>query len=205
MKQESSESIATFIAHAQEALRFLQSTRPPPPRLAPLSPGTAAIVTYSLEDSDRELLISVLLNGTKYSALTTSLLAQSELTVQQVEDALKNEEAHRLGASAAAAAASALYSGPSTAAPGSNSSDCAFCGKPGHTVERCYKFQDYSMQRRRSRRPLITRKRRRKFARAKPMLPRNPLSLQEPPLYVLSPLLAPYLTPGMPTQGPLLI
>ena len=62
-----------------------------------------------------------------------------------------------------------------------------------------------SMQRRRSRRPLITRKRRRKFARAKPMLPRSPLSLQELPLYVLSPLLAPYLTPGMPTQGPLLI
>jgi hypothetical protein len=35
--------------------------------------------------------------GTRYSALTTSLLAQSELTVQQVEDALKNEEAHRVG------------------------------------------------------------------------------------------------------------
>ena len=102
VKQESSESIATFIARAREALRFLQSTRPPPPRLAPPSPGTAAIVTYSLEDSDCELLISVLLNGTKYSALMTSLLAQSELTVQQVEDALKNEEAHRLGASAAA-------------------------------------------------------------------------------------------------------
>ena len=73
--QESSESIATFIARAREALRFLQSTRPPPPHLAPPS-GTAAIVTYSLEDSDRELLISVLLNGTKYSALTTSSLCR---------------------------------------------------------------------------------------------------------------------------------
>ena len=77
--------------------------------------------------------------GTKYSALTTSLLAQSELTVQQVEDALKNEEAHRLGAAAAASS-----SGSGIAAPASVSSVCTFCAKPGHTVECCFKYQDYS-------------------------------------------------------------
>ena len=97
--------------------------------------------TYSLEDLDCKLLISVLL-GTKYSALMTSLLAQSELTVQQVEDALKNEEAHHIGAAAVAAAA-ASSSGSGIAAPASVSSVCTFCAKPGHTVECCFKYQDY--------------------------------------------------------------
>ena len=53
--------------------------------------------------------------------------------MQQVEDALKNEEAHHLGAAAVAAAASS--SGSSIAAPASTLSVCAFCGKPRHTVE----------------------------------------------------------------------
>ena len=73
VRQESSETMAAFISRAREALRYLQSTRPSIALLAPAtgSPG------YSLVDSDRELLISVLLHGTKYTALTTSLLAQS--------------------------------------------------------------------------------------------------------------------------------
>ena len=140
VRQESSESVPGFIARAREALRFLQSTRPPSAPVPTPVPGTGPL--YSLEDSDRELLISVLLHGTRYSALTTSLLAQSELTVQQVEDALKNEEAHRVGAAAAAAAA-APSPGSQTAAPAS-SLVCAFCGKNGHTVERCFKFADSS-------------------------------------------------------------
>jgi hypothetical protein len=145
VKQESSEAVASFIACSCEALRFLQSTRPPPTPLPTPVPGAAA--TYSLEDADRELLISVLLHGTRYSSLTTSLLAQSELTVQQVEDSLKNEEAHRLGASAASAAAAALAASSSVAfspAPGSSTHPCAFCGKNGHPVERCFKFEEYS-------------------------------------------------------------
>jgi hypothetical protein len=105
------------------------------------SPGT----TYSLEDSDRELLISVFLNGTQYSALTTSLLAQSHLTVQQVEDALKNEEPHCLGVTAAVIAnpAASPAASPAAAAPVSSLS-CAFCGKDRHSVERCFKFRDAS-------------------------------------------------------------
>ena len=93
VKQESSESISGFILRAREALCLLQSTCPPS---VPLATAPRSGTTYSLEDSDCKLLISVLLGGTKYSTLTTSLLAQSELTVQQVEDALKNEEVHRL-------------------------------------------------------------------------------------------------------------
>ena len=81
VKQESSETVAVFISHAREALHHLQSTHPPAAPLAtPLPPpGTH----YTLQDCNQELLISVLLNGTQYSALTTSLLAQSNLTVQQ--------------------------------------------------------------------------------------------------------------------------
>ena len=139
VRQESSESIPVFIARAREALRFLQSTRPPP---APLASPAASTPTYSLQDTDKELLIAVLLNGTKYSALTTSLLAQPELSIQQVEDALKNEEAHRLGAAAATAAAAS--SQPSNFAAPASGSTCAFCGRSGHTVEQCYKFRDAS-------------------------------------------------------------
>jgi len=137
VRQDSSEPIPAFIAHAREALRFLQSTRPPPTPLPSPLPSTP---TYSLQDADKELLIAVLLNGTKYTALTTSLLA--ELSIQQVEDALKNEEAHRLGVSAAAAAAATSPSS-NLAAPAS-SSICAFCGRNGHAVEQCFKFRDAS-------------------------------------------------------------
>ena len=116
-------------------------------------PGAAPL--YCLEDSDRELLISVLLGGTRYSALTTSLLAQSILTVQQVEDALKNEEAHRVGAAAAVAIAAAAAA-PSThsmevsivdaALPIEHSWDCPYIQQIFHgkllveTVS--YRFQD---------------------------------------------------------------
>jgi hypothetical protein len=142
VRQESSEAVPEFIARAREALRFLQSTRPLSTPVPTPAPGATPL--YSLADSDRELLISVLLHGTRYSALTTSLLAQSELTVQQVEDALKNEEAHRVGAAAAAAfAANVAPSGSQTAAPAS-SLVCAFCGRNGHAVERCFKFADSS-------------------------------------------------------------
>jgi len=116
----------------------------PPAPLASCSSTSDPI--YSLDDSDRKLLISVLLQGTKYTALTTSLLAQSDLTVQQVEDALKNEEVHKTGVAAAAAAAATT---PSAAAPASTSSHwskkpkpiCAFCGRPGHVAERCFKLE----------------------------------------------------------------
>jgi len=63
--------------------------------------------------------------------------------VQQVEDALKNEEAHRVGVAAAAAAAAASSLAPNTAAPVAFAV-CTFCGKNGHTVERCFKFEDAS-------------------------------------------------------------
>ena len=89
---------------ACEALRFLQLTRPPPTPLASPLPSTP---TYSLQNADKELLIAVLLNGMKYTTLTTSLLAQPELSIQQVEDVLKKEEVHHLGIALAAAAAAA--------------------------------------------------------------------------------------------------
>jgi hypothetical protein len=54
--------------------------------------------------------------------------------VQQVE------EAHHLGVAAAATAPS---SGSYTATPASSVA-CSFCGKSGHPVERCFKFQDAS-------------------------------------------------------------
>ena len=136
IRQESAESVAVFIAHAREGLRFLQSTRPPSAPIPTPVPGATPL--YSLQDSDKELLISVLLNGTRYSTLTTSLLALSELTVQQVEDALKNEEAHRVGAAAAAAAAA------TPAVTAVSGYTCTFCGKGGHPVERCWKFEEYS-------------------------------------------------------------
>ena len=66
VKQETSETVAVFISRACEALRLLQSTRPPSALL--VTPPAGSGPFYSLEDSDRELLISVLLNGTKYSA-----------------------------------------------------------------------------------------------------------------------------------------
>ena len=137
--QESSESIPAFISRAREALRLLQSTRPPP---TPLAAPSGSTRTYSLQDADKELLIAVLLRGTKYTALTTSLLAQPELSIQQVEDALKNEEAHRLGLAAAAAAA--VSSPVSNLAAPAVGSICAFCGCNGHTVELCFKFRDAS-------------------------------------------------------------
>jgi len=72
VQQESSETMATFISHAREALHYLQSTRP---HIATLAIPAAGSVSYSLADSDKELLISVLLHGTKYTALTTCLLS----------------------------------------------------------------------------------------------------------------------------------
>ena len=63
--------------------------------------------------------------------------------MQQVEDALKNEEAHRVGAAAAAVAAAAIVGSPQVAAPASGLI-CAFCGKSGHAVERCFKFAESS-------------------------------------------------------------
>ena len=123
IKEESSESIpAPPAVHSTSSNSSSGSTR-----------------TYSLQDADKELLIAVLLRGTKYTALTTSLLAQPELSIQQVEDALKNEEAHRLGVAAAAA----LSPVSNLAAPAVGST-CAFCGRSGHTVELCFKFRDAS-------------------------------------------------------------
>ena len=146
VKQESSESVPAFISHAHEALRFLQSTRPPAAPLA--SRPASSDLVYSLEDSDHELLISVLLQGTKYSALTTSLLAQSKLTVQQVEDALKNEEAHKTGIAAAAAAAVASTPAAAPASTSCHSNKpkrvCTFCGRNGHVAEKCYKLEEAS-------------------------------------------------------------
>jgi hypothetical protein len=141
VKQDSSEMVAAFISHACEALHFLQSTHPPAAPLASHSSTSDPI--YLLDDSDHELLIFILLQGTKYTALMTSLLAQSDLTVQQVEDALKNEEVHKTGVAATAAVAMP------TAAPIATSScqskkprpTCAFCGKPGHITERCFKLE----------------------------------------------------------------
>ncbi|KAF8290868.1 hypothetical protein DL93DRAFT_2092026 [Clavulina sp. PMI_390] len=130
-RQESSEPVATFIARACEGLRHLQSTCPAPAVALVSSTG------YGLAEADMELLISVLLNGTTFTALTSSLLAQSDLTVQKVEDALKNEEAHRLGTAAAAAIAS-----PASAAPAILSSSCSFCGRTGHVLEQCFKYKD---------------------------------------------------------------
>ena len=104
---------------------------------------------YSLEDSDRELLISVLLGGMKYSALMTSLLAQSELTVQQVEDALKNEEAHCLGALLQFLLHLFAHSVP-------NPDTLLSTATSSRSTA--------SVQRKRSRRPLIIRKRRGKIA-----------------------------------------
>ena len=73
-------------------------------------------------------------------------MPSTDLTVQQVEDALKNEEAHKTGVAAAAAAAATT---PTTAAPAATSSrrskkprpTCAFCGKLGHVAERCFKLE----------------------------------------------------------------
>ena len=127
---------------------------------------------YSLEDSDRELLISVLLGGMKYSALTTSLLAQSELTVQQVEDALKNKEAHCLGAAVAAAASSSGFG----TAPVSTLSVCTFCAKPRHTVEHCYKFQEYSKRAKEEVKEASDNSKKKRKNHPRPMLPRDPLS-----------------------------
>ena len=143
VKQEASEPIATFIGCSREALRFLQLTRPL--SSSPM-PSPVSLPLYSLQEFDCELLVSVLLQGTHYSALTTSLLAQSELTVQQVEDALKNEEAHRVGAAAAAAAAAAIAGSPLAPQVTTPASGlvCAFCGKSGHAVERCFKFAESS-------------------------------------------------------------
>ena len=205
IKQESSEFAAGFIARAREAMRFLQSTRPPSAPIPTLVLGAAPL--YSLEDSDREILMSVLLNGSHYSTLTTSLLAQRELTVQQVEDALKNEEAHQVGA-AAAAAVTASSPGSHTAAPATPGHPCHFCGKGGHPVERCFKYEEYS-------------KRAKEDIAKDANLARNggetspgvrqtlhkspkPQNRQERQVFVPLPPPAPSLTPGMQTQGPLL-
>ena len=128
-----------------------------------------------LEDSDHELLISVLLGGTKYSALMTSLLAQSKLTVQQVEDALKNEEAHYLGLLLLLLLlhplALVLLQLPLCLFVHSvaNQDTPLSAATSSRTTA--------SVQRKRSRRPLKTQRRRGKIARAK--LPRNQLSPQE--------------------------
>ena len=138
VKQDSSETVTTFISRAHEALCFLQSTCPPAALLASCSSTSDPV--YSLDDSDRELLISVLLQGTKYTTLTTSLLAQSDLTVQQVEDVLKNEEAHKTGVAAAAMMPTAPTATSSCWSKKPRPT-CAFCGKPGHIAERCFKLE----------------------------------------------------------------
>ena len=150
-------------------------------------------------------IADLLLHGTCYSALTTSWLAQSELTVQQVEDALKNEEAHRVRAAATAAAVPSP--GSQTAAPAS-SLICAFCGKNRHTVECCFKFADSSKKARRysnSNRPL-TRKNRCSNCKGKANATQDTQTPTESAgaasIHLSS---SPCLMPGMQTQGPLLI
>ena len=173
--QESSESIPVFISHTQEAL-CLQSTRPPP---TPLAAPSGSTCTYLLQDADKELLIAVLLCGTKYTALTTSLLTQPEPSIQQVEDALKNEEAHCLGVGAVS----------NLAAPAVRST-CAFCGHSGHTVELCFKFQDARLPRSRcsSRSRLAPkssgRRRVRPMQLRSPLLHLHPLNQQERQVFV---------------------
>jgi hypothetical protein len=201
VKQESSESVAAFISRAREALRFLQSTRPP---AAPLASRPApSDPVYSLEDADRELLISVLLRGTKYSALTTSLLAQSELTVQQVEDALKNEEAHKTGIAAAAAAVAAASPAAAPASTSRRSNKpkrvCTFCGRNGHVAEKCYKLEDASKKAKEEAGS--------NFGKGKANSAQDSNTTMESAgaASVHPPLPVPFLTPGMQTQGPLLI
>ena len=66
--------------------------------------------------------------------------------MQQVEDALKNEEVHQVGSAAAAAATAvspALSPAPQGTAP-VLALICAFCGRNGHSVEHCFKFADSS-------------------------------------------------------------
>ena len=122
----------------------------------------------------------------------------------QVEDALKNKEVHRVGVAAAAAVA------PSSLAPNSATPAapfiCAFCGKPGHTVERCFKFEDASKKAKEevsssSKIGVLS-------ARVRLMLPKKRrllLSLQEQQVFISLALPAPSLMPGMQTLGSLLI
>lgn len=108
----------------------------------PIATPPANGFCYSLADADTVLLSSVLLTGTSYSTVTTSLLTQNNLPVQQVGDALQNEEALYPGTPAATSAAAALHS--LSPAPSNASSTCSFCGKTGHSLEHCFKFQDAS-------------------------------------------------------------
>ena len=68
--------------------------------------------------------------------------------MQQVEDALKNEEAHKTGiaAAAAAAVASTPAAAPALTSRCSNKPKriCTFCGRNGHIAEKCYKLEEAS-------------------------------------------------------------
>ena len=172
--------------------------------LTPLAAPSGSTRTYSL-------LIAVLLRGTKYTALTTSLLAQPELSIQQVEDALKNEEAHCLGVAAAAAAA--VSSPVSNLAAPAVGSICAFCGRNGHTVEQCFKFRDASKAAKEQVQQQESsggskkqwKKKGKANAAQEPLLRLHPLNQQERQVFVHPHLPAPSLMPRMQTQGPLLI
>lgn len=84
---EAGETAAAFIARAREALRVVQAARP---------------AAFDVVQMDKELLMEVLLSGSGNPTLITSLLAQNDLDVTKIENALKNDEQHLSGAAAAA-------------------------------------------------------------------------------------------------------
>ena len=72
---------------------------------------------YTLTTLVEELRIYTMLQGTPYTALSTSLLAHDKLSIAKVEDAIKNEELCVSGASQVAAASvanSSHFSGSSS-------------------------------------------------------------------------------------------
>jgi len=133
-RQNAGESVGAFIARARESLRVFKAS-------------CGDDKTYTLSSLHDELLLVSLLTGSVYPSLATSLLTQDTLSIQKVEDALKNEEQHQSGVSAAAARVYAAPAAPSFVSPrppssSSSSSSCTFCLKSGHSVEHCFKLQD---------------------------------------------------------------
>lgn len=64
IKQEASESSSQFISRTRKALHLIQAARPALAVVASTTIGTSS--GYSVADFDEELLLGVLLNGTRY-------------------------------------------------------------------------------------------------------------------------------------------
>ena len=133
VSMSSDETATAFLAQVREAQNVLVAAMP--------------ALDYTLTTLVEELEIYTMLQGTPYTALSTSLLAHDKLSITKVGNVIKNKELCVSGASQVAAASVANSSRFSSSSSGSALLHCTFCGLTGsHVLENCFKFKEVAQE-----------------------------------------------------------